>query len=213
MMLRRGKLLFVAFAIILAGVISFQAAYARYNDSRWSYKFSETVQVRVFDGVAEPQFKLIDEAPSGFSIGDMTIFTSNLSGQDTYGNPVTGTMHGRCTATGTEERNPPICALQDPDGSCKFEESRSPLFICEQVLRLNDPERGIDGISQLTLGGFVRQIEAQGNPPGQNQKSQWLAITGGTGRFSKAQGQVKYELRETASPPPIKELEVYLNGV
>lgn len=181
------------------------------REKGWTYKFTETVQVKVIGGVPRPQFAMTDNPPSLTSVGDGLAFSADLSGVDRRGEPVTGTMHGSCIATGVEERTVPACVRRNPDGSCARTDPLSPLFLCHQVLRLNDPERGIDGISQLTIHGFVRQLDAAGDPPGQGQKSQWLAITGGTGRFEGASGQIKYDLRENPSPPPIKDLEVFIS--
>lgn len=44
MLPRRSKLLFVVIAIISFAIISYQAAYAKNDESKLSYKFTETVQ-------------------------------------------------------------------------------------------------------------------------------------------------------------------------
>ena len=159
------------------------AAQSGIGKGDWTYKFTETVQVKMIEGAPRPQFALTDNQPALTSVGDTLAFSADLVGVDRRGNPVTGTMYASCTAAGVEERTVPACVVRNPDGTCTLTDPLSPLFVCQQVLRLNDPVQGVDGVSQLTIQGFVRQLEAAGDPPGQGQKSQWLAITGGTGRF------------------------------
>lgn len=201
----------VALAVGGTGYVGITVA-QRGEEGDWTYKFSETVQVKMIGGVPRPQFALTDNQPALTSVGDTLAFSAELVGVDRRGNPVTGTMHGACTAAGVEERNVPACVARKPDGTCALTDPLAPLFVCQQVLRLDDPGRGVDGVSQLTIQGFVRQLEAAGEPPGQGQRSQWLAVTGGTGRFEGASGTVKYDLRENPAPPPLKDLEVYLRG-
>lgn len=183
----------------------------RGSNDDWDYKLTEVVQFKVINGVSRPQFALVYRNPPNTSVGDQLSFTADVTGVNKRGDAASGTMHGSCIATGVEQRAVPTCPRPNPDGTCAGPlDPLSPLFLCQQVFRLNDPQRGIGGISQLTIQGFVRQLEAAGDPPGQGQRSQYLAITGGTGRFEGASGMIKYDLRDNPAPPPIKDLEIYV---
>lgn len=198
----------VVFALVSAGLAR---ADDRDGQREPDYVFEEIVRVDVVNGVPTPQFGFAQQRGPESDVGDTLFFTANINGEDKRGRPITGTMHGTCAATGVEARDPPACGRRNPDGTCQFFDPRSPLFVCTQVLKIVDPDKGREGFSTLTLQGFVRQIEAGGNPPGQNQKPQWLAITGGTGRFSKARGEIRFTLRDNPVPPPVKDVEVYLD--
>jgi len=115
--------------------------------------FEEIVKVDIVNGVPTPQFGFAQERGPESDVGDILFFSANISGEDKRGRPITGTMHGQCAATGVESRVPAACGRLNPDGTCAYFDPRSPLFVCTQVLRIVDPEKGREGFSTLTLQG------------------------------------------------------------
>jgi len=135
-------------------IVTADAANNSGSNGNWDYKFTEIVQVKVIGGVPRPQFALIYRNPPTTSVGDTLSFTADVSGVDKRGDQASGTMHGSCTATGVEQRIVPTCARRNPDGSCAILDPLSPLFLCQQVFRLNDSARGIDGYQPTHDSGF-----------------------------------------------------------
>lgn len=177
---------------------------------RPDFTYTETVRRVFVNGRLVPMFAIVDTGIPNTTPGDTLNFTADVVGEDRQGRLLTGELFGTCTAAGFEPRSSPACNPGQNPATC-VPDPNAPLYICTNVLALDDNEDGNNGISTLVTQGAVRQLAAGGDPPGTNVSPSWLAVTGGTGRFSKSRGQVRTELRQSATPPPLKETQVFLD--